>query len=162
MIEKNLTELLQEEAQKFTPVEGEPLIEVTAKTIETTTYTKTNLETTVKELQEIIGKLQQKELDLQQQITDLKIALSEKQVFSEKLTTELYEAKQTALQLADSNSKLIEESKALVPIKQPIKEQYREIPKSINPKKSHRSPERLQEDSRQANDDFASNTWLYD
>ncbi|MBE9055158.1 hypothetical protein [Sphaerospermopsis sp. LEGE 08334] len=137
MPRKRLTELLQEEAQKFTPSPDETAIEVTAEkvldteetaeteisTSEETTVktplettakranpTKAELEITMKNLQESLEKSQNQETALKQEITELKTALSEQKALSEKLGKELYETKKTALKLAESNSQLIEEN----------------------------------------------------
>ncbi|TAF07717.1 MAG: hypothetical protein EAZ77_08925 [Nostocales cyanobacterium] len=185
MAKKNLSDLLQEEAQKFTPPVGETAIEVTAEKVveenstpltedaaststKRTTPTKADLEITIKELTATLEKAQKKEVSLQEQISDLKTDLSVQKALTERLTTELYETKKTALQLAESNSQLLAESAEFKKPKEPVKEAVKAIVKepvkslSINPKKSHRSPERLQENPTQANDDFANNTWLYD
>ncbi|MBK1986502.1 hypothetical protein A0J48_002890 [Sphaerospermopsis aphanizomenoides BCCUSP55] len=184
MAKKNLSDLIQEEAQKFTPPVGETAIDVTAQKVveensppveeltptanKRATPTKADLEVTIKELTATLEKAQKKEVSLREQISDLKTDLSVQKALSERLTTELYETKKTALQLAESNSKLIEEINEFKKVKEPVKELSKEpIPAtskslSINPKKSHRSPEKLQEKPNQTNDDFANNTWLYD
>lgn len=183
MVRKRLADLLQEEAQKFTPPQGESVIEISAEVIAEASDSPTEeppvqisestaaLEATVNELRTTLEKAQKKETTLQKQITDLQSALSSQKAATENLTKELDETKKTALQLAESNSKLIEEingfkqvkeivKKEIVkaPVTTPVKEAYN----SLNYKKSHRSPERLQEKPTQANDDFADNTWLYD
>ncbi|WP_071190517.1 hypothetical protein [Trichormus sp. NMC-1] len=193
MAKKNLSDLLQEEAQKFTPQVGDTAIEVTAQKVEEensspmeeeaaststkrTTPTKADLEATIQALTANLEKAQQKEVSFKEHISDLKTDLSLQKALEERLTTELYETKKTALQLAESNSQLIEEinglKKVKEPVKEPVKETYKEPIRetyketsrslSINPKKSHRSPERLQEKPNQSNDNFADNTWLYD
>lgn len=179
MNKKNLSDLLQEEAQKFTPQVGDSAIEITAQEVIeenslplqeelTPTPTKAELEITIKKLTANLEKAQEKEVSLKEQISDLKTDLSVQKAWGERLTTELYETKKTALQLAESNSQLIEEIKGLKKVQEPVKAQVKETFKepvrslSINPKKSHRSPERLQELPTQSNDDFADNTWLYD
>jgi hypothetical protein len=92
----------------------------------------------------------------------IQIVVTEKDALVERLTTELQETKQTALQLADSNSQLLEEIKVFKqPHPQPS-EQATQISKSIQYKKSHRSIERLQEKPTQDSEDFSKNTWLYD
>ncbi|MFM6673396.1 MAG: hypothetical protein ACKPJO_25240, partial [Dolichospermum sp.] len=88
----------------------------------------------------------------------LQTVISEKKALTERLTEELYETKQTALQLADSNSQLLEEIKVFKQLSQ----QTSQISKSIQYKKSHRSIDRLQEKPTQDNEDFSKNTWLYD
>ncbi|MFM6345836.1 MAG: hypothetical protein ACKPFK_11910, partial [Dolichospermum sp.] len=70
--------------------------------------------------------------------------------------------KQTALQLADSNSQLLEEIKVFKQPSQQTSQQSSQISKSIQYKKSHRSIDRLQEKPTQDNEDFSKNTWLYD
>ena len=170
MPKKNLSNLIQEETTKFTPLQGEPVIEISAEAVlETQVQTDNNqleLEANIKELQEAISTLKQKESTLINQISDLQTAFSEKEALVERLTNELYETKQTALQLADSNSQLLEEIKVLnQPSQQPhlqLSQQASQISKSIQYKKSHRSIERLQEKPNQDSEDFSKNTWLYD
>ena len=170
MPKKNLSNLIQEETTKFTPLQGEPVIEISAEAVlETQVQTDNNqleLEANIKELQEAISTLKQKESTLIKQISDLQTAFSEKEALVERLTNELYETKQTALQLADSNSQLLEEIKVLnQPSQQPhsqLSQQASQISKSIQYKKSHRSIERLQEKPNQDSADFSQNTWLYD
>ncbi|QIR41167.1 hypothetical protein HCG51_33795 [Tolypothrix sp. PCC 7910] len=134
MVKKRLSDLLQEEAQKFTPSEGETAIEVTAEAVseadvsaeETSTHTpepstgarratptKADLENTIKELKESLEKSHEKEATLQQQVANLESAVAEQKAVATKLTKELEEAKQAALHLAESNSKLIEEINSL-------------------------------------------------
>lgn len=170
MPKKNLSNLIQEETTKFTPLQGEPVIEISAEAVlETQVQTDNNqleLEANIKELQEAISTLKQKESTLIKQISDLQIVVSEQEALAERLTKELYETKQTALQLADSNSQLLEEIKVLnQPSQQPhsqLSQQGSQISKSIQYKKSHRSIERLQEKPNQDSEDFSKNTWLYD
>ena len=111
MPKKNLSNLIQEETTKFIPLQNEPVIEVSAEAVlETQVQTDNNqleLEASIKELQEAISTLQQKESTLIKQISDLQIAFWEKEALVERLTKELYETKQTALQLADSNAQLL-------------------------------------------------------
>jgi uncharacterized coiled-coil DUF342 family protein len=170
MPKKNLSNLIQEETTKFTPLQGEPVIEISAEAVlETQVQTDNNqleLEANIKELQQTVSTLKQKESTLIKQISDLQTAFSEKEALVERLTNELYETKQTALQLADSNSQLLEEIKVLnQPSQQPhsqLSQQASQISKSIQYKKSHRSIERLQEKPNQDSEDFSKNTWLYD
>ena len=170
MPKKNLSNLIQEETTKFTPLQGEPVIEISAEAVlETQVQTDNNqleLEASIKELQQTVSTLQQKESTLIKQMSDLQIVVSEKEALAERLTKELYETKQTALQLADSNSQLLEEIKVLnQPSQQPhsqLSQQASQISKSIQYKKSHRSIERLQEKPNQDSEDFSKNTWLYD
>jgi len=137
---QSLSDLLQEEAQKFTPPEGESAIEVTAeKVVEEQAAsdeeslgqplepastkrspTKADLEATVKELTSNLETSHKKEASLGQEITDLQSKLSKQKTFAseqksllEQLTKELDETKKTALQLAEANSQLIEEINAL-------------------------------------------------
>jgi peptidoglycan hydrolase CwlO-like protein len=138
---QSLSDLLQEEAQKFTPLEGESAIEVTAEKIaeeeassdqessaqtldpissKRTSPTKADLEATVKELTSNLETSQTKESSLTQEISDLQSKLSKQKTFVseqksllEQLTKELDDTKKTALQLAEANSQLIEEINAL-------------------------------------------------
>jgi len=199
---QSLSDLLQQEAQKFTSAEDESAIEVSAEEIvqeQTTTDeesspptpeptttrranpTKADLEATVKELTNNLETSHEKQAALEQEIVDLKsklsqqkILVSEQKTLAEHLTQELDETKKTALQLAEANSKLIEEINALkqaaetksqvaAAAKQtsaikPVKENYN----PLSYRKSHRSSEKLAEKQTATNDDFAENTWLYD
>ncbi|MFW9264311.1 hypothetical protein [Nostoc sp. CALU 546] len=138
---QSLSDLLQEEAQKFTPPEGESAIEVTAEKVveeqaasdeeslgqplepastKRTSPTKADLEATVKELTSNLETSHKKEASLGQEITDLQSKLSKQKTFVseqksllEQLTKELDETKKAALQLAEANSQLIEEINAL-------------------------------------------------
>ncbi|MFM7364824.1 MAG: hypothetical protein ACKO11_10095 [Cuspidothrix sp.] len=169
MPKKNLSHLIQEEAQKFTPLQGEPVIEVAAEAVlETQTLTteilvspnnkELKLEAKIEELQQTLSTLKQKEATLENKISDLQLAVTEKDEVIKRLSIELQDTKQTALQLADSNSQLLEEIKVF---KQPS-QQTSQISKSIQYKKSHISIERLQEKPNQDSEDFSKNTWLYD
>ncbi|MEY2912831.1 MAG: hypothetical protein ACK6A9_16740 [Dolichospermum sp.] len=169
MAKKNISNLTQEESKKFIPLQGEPIIEIiaepvlepqiqTPETPITTIKTQSELEAIIKELQKTVDTLKQKESTLIEKISALQMVISEKKELTERLTEELYETKQTALQLADSNSQLLEEIKVF---KQPS-QQTSQISKSIQYKKSHRSIERLQEKPNQDSEDFSKNTWLYD
>ncbi|MEH2092930.1 hypothetical protein [Nostoc sp.] len=138
---QSLSDLLQEEAQKFTPPEGESAIEVTAEAIaeeeassdeessaqtldptstKRTSPTKADLEATVKELTINLEKSHKKEASLGQEIADLQSKLSKQQtlaseqkLLAQQVIKELDETKKTALQLAEANSLLIEEINAL-------------------------------------------------
>jgi len=169
MAKKNISDLTQEESKKFIPLKGEPIIEIIAEAVlETQIQTpetpipaiknQSELEAIIKELQKTVDTLKQKESTLMQKISALQMVISEQKALAERLTEELYETKQTALQLADSNSQLLEEIKIF---KQPS-QQASQISKSIQYKKSHRSIERLQEKPNQDSEDFSKNTWLYD
>jgi predicted nucleic acid-binding Zn-ribbon protein len=169
MAKKNISDLTQEESKKFIPLQGEPIIEIIAEAVlETQIQTpetpipaiknQSELEAIIKELQKTVDTLKQKESTLMQKISALQMVISEQKALAERLTEELYETKQTALQLADSNSQLLEEIKIF---KQPS-QQASQISKSIQYKKSHRSIERLQEKPNQDSEDFSKNTWLYD
>lgn len=129
----SLSDLIQEEAQKFTPTADESAIEVTAEAVtedtetpadsskqipepsatKRTNPTKADLEVTIKELQTSLAASQAHEKTLEQQIVELQSALAEQQTSVERLTKELYDAKKTILQLAEANSQLIEESQTL-------------------------------------------------
>ena len=141
MVKKRLSDLLQEEAQKSSPPEGETTIEVTAipihspvdeveeaasnstesdptllveeTTAKRTNLTKVELEATVKELTQTVEQVRQKEATLEQQIVELQSALSEQKEFALRLKKELKEAKQAAVYLAEANSKLTEDINSL-------------------------------------------------
>jgi predicted nucleic acid-binding Zn-ribbon protein len=173
MAKKNISNLTQEESKKFIPLQGEPIIEIIAEPVlepeiqtpETpinTIKTQSDLEAIIKELQKTVDTLKQKESTLIEKISALQMVISEKKALTERLTEELYETKQTALQLADSNSQLLEEIKVFKQPSQQPSQQASQISKSIQYKKSHRSIERLQEKPNQDSEDFSKNTWLYD
>lgn len=125
----SVSDLLQEEAQKFTPSEGESAIEVTAEavseqnepvaeesptpeqsaTAKRTTPTKADLEVTINELKESLEQSQKKEATLEKQVVDLQAAVAEQKALAKRMTKELDEAKKAAIHLAESNSLLIEE-----------------------------------------------------
>ncbi len=113
-------------------------------------------------MQKTLDTLKQKESTLIEKINALQKVIAEKQTLTERLTEELYETKQTALQLADSNSQLLEEIKVFKQPHTQLSQQATQISKSIQYKKSHRSIERLQEKPSQDSEDFSKNTWLYD
>ncbi|MDH6086588.1 hypothetical protein [Umezakia ovalisporum] len=192
MVRKYLSELIQEEAQKLITLANEAAIEVTSEEVTEQSFLATeelpspsekltplqdamssqkDLETTVQELKQTLEKSQNKEKVLHQQIVDLQSALDEKQLLIERLTKELHEAKQTALHLAEANSKLLEESNSPVQVKSknspnPAKEEksaikVKEKYSPVNYRKSRRIPEHLIERKRE-DDNFAENTWLYD
>jgi chromosome segregation ATPase len=129
----SVSDLLQEEAQKFTPSEGESAIEVTAEavteqnepvaeesptpeqstTVRRTTPTKADLEVTINELKESLEQSQKKEATLEKQVVDLQAAVAEQKALAKRMTKELDEAKKAAIHLAESNSQLIEEINSL-------------------------------------------------
>lgn len=176
MTNTRLTDLLQEEAQKFIPSPDEATIEVNYEKVTETdipvtdktpaiTNTVTDLQITIQELQINLEKSQNQEYSLQQEISQLQTALLTEKALTERLTKELYETKKTALQLAESNSKLIEEMNALKnkPVKestQPTQEVSKSL--SISPKKSYNLPGRMPQPTKPVNDDFKDKTWLYD
>jgi len=173
MAKKNISDLTQEESKKFIPLQGEPIIEIIAEAVLepqiqtpetpiTAINTQSDLEAIIKELQKTVDTLKQKESTLIEKISALQMVISEKKALTERLTEELYETKQTALQLADSNSQLLEEIKVFKQPYQQSSQQSSQISKSIQYKKSHRSIERLQEKPTQDSEDFSKNTWLYD
>ncbi|MCC5617272.1 hypothetical protein LC605_19725 [Nostoc sp. CHAB 5836] len=104
MVKKqSLSELLQEEAQKFTPPEGESAIEVTAEKIveeqassdeessaetpdptstKRTSPTKADLEATVKELTSNLETSHKKEASLGQEVAELQSKLSKQKTFA--------------------------------------------------------------------------------
>ncbi len=165
---QSLSDLLQEEAQKFTPPEGESAIEVTAEkiveeqassneeslaqtpestSIKRTSPTKADLEETVIELTSNLETSQKKEASLGQEIANLQSKLSqqktlasEQRLIAEELAKELDETKKTALQLAEANSQLIEEINAL---KQTAEDKSKLVVKessAIKPVKEHYNP----------------------
>ena len=192
MVKKYPAELVQEDGEKLTPMENQSVIEVKAEKVTEETVIRTeelrqpkpkqtpeqdiitsknDLEIAVQKLKQTLEEYQNQEKILQQQIVDLQSVLYEKQVLTEKLTKELHEAKQTALQLAEANSQLIAESNSTVQVKQknsptPAKEEKSaiQVKEKYNPAKyikSRRIPEHLIE-RKKPDDNFAENTWLYD
>jgi hypothetical protein len=188
MPRKRLTDLLQEEVQKFTPPSDESVVETTAKKVPDLELAGdgSNSDNSngpywgvrVQELQESLDRYHVRETTMQQEIGELKNALSEQRSLSEKLGKELYETKKTALKLAESNSILIEENNQLkqqtaqqvtpnsrgesVQSTQPTKDVTKSL--VINPRKSYSPPEifidRSKVDTKR--DDFSNNAWLYD
>ncbi|WP_066381647.1 hypothetical protein [Anabaena sp. CA = ATCC 33047] len=181
----SLSDLIQEEVQKFNPSEGESAINVNAVEVaednaatpeetsqpiaETLTNkrsnpTKADLEATIKQLQASLETSQQNEMSLKQKKLELESALAQQKAAVERITKELYEAKQTALQLAEANSQLIEENQSLkqkppTPTpKQPEQPTY----KPVTYRKSHLTPEKLPVQPTESQDNFSANTWLYD
>ncbi|MEH2164703.1 MAG: hypothetical protein V7K38_27525 [Nostoc sp.] len=166
---QSLSDLLQEEAQKFTPPEGESAIEVTAEAIaeeeassdeessaqtldptstKRTSPTKADLEATVKELTTNLEKSHKKETSLELEIADLQSKLSKQQtlasehkLLAQQVTKEFEETKKTALQLAEANSQLIEENNAL---KQTAEDNSKKLvvkeTTAIKPVKDHYNP----------------------
>lgn len=192
MVNKHLSDLLQDETQKLIPLENQSVIEVKAEKVtednaltteklptltskptpaKDTMSTNNNLEITIQELKQSLEESQDKAKAFQKQIVDLQSILYEKQVLTERLTKELHEAKQDALHLAEANSKLIEESKAPIPAKEN---------KPAIPEKSNNSAIQVKEkynpvgykkshqvpeyllERQKEDDNFADNTWLYD
>ncbi len=204
MVKKqSISDLIQEEAQKLTSTEDESAIEVkaekvveededtsaadTSQTPESTSTRRTNptkadLEVIIKELKETLEQSQKKEKTFQKKIADLQATLSEQQKSAERMTKELNETKKTALQLAEANSKLIEEQKAVKTateneslVKPQEQQSAIQVKEKYNPlgyrkshiapdnyRKSYVAPERLPPQPADANDDFDNNTWLYD
>jgi chromosome segregation ATPase len=239
MVRKRIADMLQEEAQKFIPTEGEPVIEVTATPINSpenngkesddasvdtsaekelltdttqessvkgTSRTKAELEATVKELKNNLAQLEESQVSLekennslqkennslqkennslqkennslQKQNTDLQASFSEQKNLAEKLKKELNDTKKDALQLAEANSKLVEEMNALKQEEQEKQQkqqkqetEHREIthqPSSLNYKKSHRTVERLAttqphpQEEKEFGADTSSQMWLLD
>ncbi|MDH6061358.1 hypothetical protein NWP17_13085 [Chrysosporum bergii ANA360D] len=181
----NISELLPQEPQKLIPLENQAAIEITAEEVKEQNLptppakatllkdmsNQDKLQSTVEELKQTLQQSQEKEKILQQQITDLQSALYEEQILTERLTKELHEVKKTALNLAEANSKLIEESNSSVPgnQKKPTTSEKThrsaiQVQEKYNPvgyKKSHRIPEHLIEPKKE-DDISADNTWLLD
>ncbi|KZL51387.1 MULTISPECIES: hypothetical protein [Cyanophyceae] len=192
MVKKNLSDSLQEEAQKLIPLENQSVIEVKAekiteeKTLTTDKLptlshkqtplkeamsTNNNLESTIKELNQNLEESQDKQKAFQKQIVDLQSVLYEKQVLIERLTKELHAAKQDALHLAEANSQLIEESKSRIPVKEnkpAIPEKPKnsaiQVKEKYNPV-GYKKSHQVPEyllERQKEGDNFADNTWLYD
>jgi len=179
MVNRHVADVIQEQAQKFTPNEGESAIEVAAEVIiehaesseelstdrpeqtpaTHTSSTKADLEPMIQELQERDEQSRQREKQLQQQNSDLQSALSqEKSIFYEqkalveRLTKELDDAKKAALQLAVANSQLIEENNVLKKQKESIVvKQEKEIIPASSYGKSYQSSEKTPQHQPQQN-----------
>ncbi|MBW4633642.1 MAG: hypothetical protein KME30_17625 [Iphinoe sp. HA4291-MV1] len=234
---KHLSDLLQEEAQKFSPSDGETTIDVAAIsddnpstssnndtgkedgsaqleeeskqavtliTSEHTNPTTVELEATVKELKETVAKAQQKEASLvkklkeilekketlekaqqkevylveelketlakaqqkevylQQEVTDLQSALSEQQKLAARLKTELDDAKQAAIQLAEANSQLTETISTISTLQQPKEKQKGNIQPQKSYKKSYRLPDKMPVSKPEESVETSSPMWLLD
>lgn len=139
-----------------------------------------NLESTVAELKKSLEESRKQEKKLQDKIVDLQADLKEQKEIAKKLQkdleqranikAELEEVKKTALQLAETNSKLIEEAdnskkpqqslKSLVPQETAKPVVYREEPKPIVPKKT--TEKRFQTFSHQATSSSTSDLGYLD
>lgn len=167
MTTKHLADLLQEEARNLASAQVASINQVNSQEIPTAeeytaklsatvselTTSQIGVEAIIKELEQVITQLEQKEVTLLNQVSDLQTGMSVQKASSERSQQELEEAKQMILQLAQSNSQLIEENKGL--------KQAKDGSKLNNYKKSHLLSEKLT-DKPKASDDFAANTWLYD
>lgn len=179
MVNRPVADVLQEQTQKFTPDEGESAIEVSAEAIvehaesseelstdtpdqtpaRRTSPTKADLEAMIQELQESLEQSRHREKQLEQQNSDLQTALSKEQsllseqkVLVERLTKELYDAKKDALQLAEANSQLIEESNVIKKEKESIVvKQEKEIIPASSYRKSYQSLEKAPQHQPQQN-----------
>lgn len=188
MARKKLADLIQAEAQteiqtpakKYTPSSTDSVIEIAAEPVKETATVIQDIQQTsasdfisvqesrllakIKDLQDTIINLQEKRMALQQQVNDLQIALAERQTLIEKLNQELDETKKTALQLADSNSNLLEEIELLkkrTPSPAIVKKDIYH-PAQSHYKKDHRQLPVMKEKPESNKEDFGKNTWLYD
>ncbi|KAB8335220.1 hypothetical protein SD80_002435 [Scytonema tolypothrichoides VB-61278] len=122
----------------------------------------------VKELKEALEKAQQKEASLQEQITDLQLDVSKHKKVAAKLKTELDDAKQAAIQLAEANSQLTETISALQQQKQNIQSSQQEKEKTQSSKsiksyrKSYDLPEKQPIKKSEEPVDNTSPMWLLD
>jgi hypothetical protein len=131
MMQEGITDL-QQEAQKYSPSEGTPTIEVSATTVHANSEQPPvplespvdkkylQLEATVKELREALDKAKQNEASYQEKIIDLQSALLKQKELSERLKSEVEEAKNAAIHLAQANSKLTEEASVLKEAKEAV------------------------------------------
>ena len=188
MVKKDLTNKPREEMQEFITIDAkvsqetpdEQPIQPETRAIEEVSINAADqsppnqpspieieLKATITELRSTIEKAQKREDSFVQQISDLKAELSEQKKLAKKLQkeleqtnlkSELEQAKKTALELADANSKLIQEMKALQ------KEKEKEIVKAPEPPKSIQKLQRvpLPPEKTKMPADFAENTWLLD
>ncbi len=113
-------------------------------------------EATIKNLQTSLEKMQNNEENLRQKIQELQSVLSEKDVLIERLNQELREAKQAAVQLAEANSKLIEEAQ--------VSKKQKEISKPVSYRKSYRAIEKIPPKQPQESTDSPDSApmWLLD
>ncbi|MEB3180314.1 MAG: hypothetical protein VKL59_14950 [Nostocaceae cyanobacterium] len=190
MVKKRLSDLLQEEAEKYTPDTTAEVIEVNAQAINdsdsfseeelasptppaTTTRrsypTKAELEVTLQQLQAKLEQAKEIEKNLQEKIADLQAHLAEQEALVERLKKELYDAKKAALQLAEENSKLIAEKNTTKPEKEtkppettPKPTVYKPVPYKKNYPRVERQVHPQPPVKPESPDDFAANTWLYD
>lgn len=165
--------MTNKETQKFSDSEGAFIIEVTAEKISEVeaeelpaetldeTSAKADLELTITELKAALEQAHQKESSQQQQIAELQSKLDEQKTIlkqlqqnleqAKSLKVELEETKKAALQLAEANSKLMQEVNA-------VKKQ--EDLRVKSDKKPNRRAEILDPIQTERPADFAANTWL--
>lgn len=150
MGQQGISNLQQEEAQKFSSSQDEPFIEVSATAVSPSTSSdsptkdrESQLEATVKQLREALEKAQQKEIALLEEINDLKSSLSGQKELVERFQKELNEAKQAATHLALANSKLTEQlTEQLNPPKQQSVNLSKQV--SVNPNPPTQKKESIQ------------------
>jgi chromosome segregation ATPase len=156
----SVSELIQEEAQKFIPPEGESAIEVTAEaiveenvlvagepptqtpqstTVKQTDTAKADLEATIKDFQETLKQANHNSAAFQQEVVGLQSSISEQKALTERLTKDLHEAKKTALQLAEANSQLVEEINSLKQEKASFTEANSQLVEEINSLKQEKA-----------------------
>ena len=99
--------------------------------------------------------LHQHEASLDQQIVDLQSALSEQKELVERLKKELYEAKQAAVYLAETNSKLTEEIHT-------SKKETKKTQQIVTYRKSYQEPEYLPQTQPGESEDTSAQMWLLD
>lgn len=133
-------------------------------------------EAAIRELKAALEDAHQKEADLHERVTELQTSLHAQKTFVEKLQeqlqrtsqmkTELENAKKAALQLAQTNTQLMQELEALRKEKESPKVQVDKTPdrgyKALDRgyKFIERSSERFTQQPAEAPADFARNTWL--
>jgi len=181
MVKKRISDLLRQEAHNISESDTDAVIEVASEEVsepevevvddtanntsaKRSTPTKADLEATVTDLKAELEQARQKEASLQPQIEQLQSELSEQKKLvhqllldleqTETLKTELKQAKQAAMQLAESNNKLMEEVDVLK------KENAALKPKgklAVQPERKfpNFSQQRTDEPS-----DFAAKSWL--
>lgn len=97
----------------------------------------------------------QNEASLNQQIVDLQSALSEQKELVERLKKELYEAKQAAVYLAETNSKLTEEISTL-------RQETKKTQQIVTYRKTYQEPEYLPQTQPGESEDASAQMWLLD
>ncbi|HIK28657.1 MAG: hypothetical protein N3E45_13375 [Oscillatoriaceae bacterium SKW80] len=167
MAKKRIADLLRQEAKKFSQTEEvsvesdiSDISKDTASDSETSKPTEPNLaelQALVTELTAALEQARKNEAALQQQIADLKFQLEEQKSFGEKLEKEFKLAKKAAVDLAEANTKLIEEIQNLKKQEKQEEKKQAQIPKKPAPQVLKFDTQPIPQSG-----DFAANSWLLD